>query len=147
MLKINSIILITFSSVFFSCTHSDNNQNCKDFRNGVFHTTQSLDGTSKSIIRRDSMQKEYNLTTGTIVWAKIKWINDCEYELEYIDEVITKQDTIGEHTKAHILTNRILKTVAGEANGTIYNYCVFETSTFGVSHKLRDTLWKHETTD
>jgi hypothetical protein len=147
MLKINTFFSITLSFIVFSCTHPNKDHNCKDFRNGVFHSTRGQNGTSNTIFRNDTMQKEYNSTKGTIVWAKIKWINDCEYELQYIDELITKQDTIEAHMKTHILTNRIFKTVAGEANGTIYNYCIFETSKFGVSQKFRDTLWKHETTD
>lgn len=147
ILKINTLILITSSLILFSCTYSSKDLNCKDFKNGVFHSTLSQNGASNSISRNDSMQREYNLTTGAIVLAKIKWINDCEYELTYIDEKSSNQDTIHGFIKPQIFTNKILKTVAGEINGTRYNYCVFESSLFGVSQKLTDTLWKHDTTD
>jgi hypothetical protein len=147
MSKVNTIILNTLSLILLSCTHTSKDHNCKDFRNGVFHSTTANNGTSNKIFRNDTMQKEYNLTTGSICWARIKWVNDCEYELEYINEITTNKDSTSRHKKAHILTNRILKTVAGEINGTVYNYCVFESSMFSNSQKLRDTLWKHETTD
>ncbi len=93
------------------------------------------------------MQREYNLTTGAIVWAKIKWINDCEYELQYIDGLTSNHDSIAGRNKTYVLTNKILKTATGEINGTRYNYCVFESSISGVVQKLHDTLWKHDTTD
>ena len=147
MLKIKSSFFIIVSSFLFSCAHSNKDLNCSDFRSGSFYSTPSKDGTSNSISRSDTIQREYNLTTGAIVWAKIKWISDCEYELQYIDELTTKQDSIAGHIKTHVLTNKILKTVAGEINGTRYNYCVFESSSLGVIQKLRDTLWKHDTTD
>lgn len=93
------------------------------------------------------MQREYNLATGVIVWSKIKWINDCEYNLQYPDESINGYDSVGVRVKTRIFNNKILKTIAGEVNRTNYNYCVIESSLLGASQKIIDTLWKHDITD
>jgi hypothetical protein len=146
-MKVKTDILFILSFALFSCKHLNKDLNCKDFKTGVFHYTPEQGGTSYKIFRSDSLQREYNMTNGSIVWAKIKWINDCKCELQYIDEMTTKQDSIVEHLKSHIWTTEILKTVAGEVNGTRYNYCLFESSLFGVNQLFRDTLWKHEITD
>ena len=120
--------------------------NCADFQNGSFFSRKP-GGNFTTISRSSSIQTERNLENGTIRAARIKWLNDCEYELNYLDETEANQDTLNGYFKNHTLTNRILKTKAGEVNGTNYNYCVFESSIFGISQKITDTLWKHDSTD
>ena len=143
MWKINVVILII--PLFLSCKQSDSN--CGDFKFGTFHYNAKETGNLYLITRTDSTQTERNSSTGEIITAHIKWINDCEYQLNYIDEVVSNKDTIGGYLKAHALTTRILKTKAGEINGTRYNYCVFESSMLGVNQKLVDTLRKRYSTD
>ena len=145
MWKINIVVLII--PFFLSCKQSTKYSNCSDFKSGIFHYTAKETGNLYFITRTDSIQTERNSTTGVITRAHIKWINDCEYQLNYIDEVASNKDTVAGYLKNHTLTIKILKTKTGEANGTRYNYCVFESSMLGVNQKLVDTLWKHDSTD
>ena len=140
-IQIFAIALVTFQS----CNHSNLQSHCSDFKTGIFH--YNVNGIAHSISRTDSIQIENDLTTGSIVKAKIKWINECEYELNYFDDKSYSKDTILGYVKTHTLTTKILKTKAGEINGTRYNYCVFESSMPGVAQKLIDTLWKHDASD
>jgi len=145
MRKLNIVVLIV--AVFLSCKQTTKYSNCSDFKSGIFHYIAKEAGNLYFITRTDSIQTERNSITGVITKAHIKWINDCEYQLNYIDEVDSNKDTIAEYLKNHTLTTRILKTKTGEVNGTRYNYCVFESSMLGVNQKLVDTLWKNDSTD
>ena len=147
MSKANAIFSILTSFILFSCTRSNKSLSCSDFRIGTFSYKQSQSGNLYSISRNDSIQREYSLTTGGVVFAKIKWVSECEYELQYISDSTATKDSIAEYIKAHTLTSKILKTASGEINGTRYNYCIIESSMPGISQKLRDTLWKHDATD
>ena len=145
MWKINIVIMIV--AVFLSCKQSVKDSNCSDFKLGTFYYNSKQSGRSYFITRTASIQTERDSFTGATTKAHINWINDCAYQLDYINETMSNQDTIAEYLKTHSLKTKILKTKKGEIDGTRYNYCVFETSVFGVNQKLMDTLWKHESSD
>ena len=143
MWKINTLVLLI--SFLLSCKQTAKDPNCSDFKFGTFHYTAGKTGNKYLITRTaDSIQTERNITSGDITRAHIKWIDDCEYQLTYIDEVVSNKDTIVGYLKTHTLNTRILKTKSGKENGNWYSYSVFESSMIGTNLKLVDTLWKKD---
>ncbi len=63
---------------------SQNSISCQDFKLGVFYMYPKNDTGSFIIYRTGDIQKEVNLVTGDSAIWKIKWIDDCAYQLKFI---------------------------------------------------------------
>ncbi|MBP6430958.1 MAG: hypothetical protein KA319_04250 [Ferruginibacter sp.] len=78
-------IYTTFLSLFmsFACFAQQSTIDCTIFKEGKFYYITS-DSTAEKIIieRKGKQQKETHQNTGVIVKYKVKWINDCEYQLK-----------------------------------------------------------------
>lgn len=97
----------------------------------MFHS--EIDGSVNTIERNDSMQFETK-SNGTVTKAKVKWLNPCEYQLQYVKEGGRIADSIHPYIASHPLNVKIVKTSS--------DYYIFEASMEGVKAVLRDTLVK-----
>lgn len=122
---ISSSILI----LILSCSQKND---CGKFRTGKF-ISHSIDSQQTIIDRNDTTQVETNALTGHIFKSKIKWINDCEYQLSDVEERKDFSDTLTPIWIDKIITTKILKVK--------YDYCVYESSMPGVSMRMIDTLY------
>ncbi|MFL5742662.1 MAG: hypothetical protein ACJ75B_20735 [Flavisolibacter sp.] len=82
--------------------------------------------------RNDSIQTETNNITGDVLQARIKWIDDCEYELTDFKEAKDSSDTLKPVWKGKVFSTKILEVHS--------NYCVYESRMSGVSVRMIDTL-------
>jgi hypothetical protein len=85
------------------------------------------------MVRNDSSQVETNKVTGHVFRAKVKWINDCEYQLSELVEAKDSSDSFRPVWGNRILTTKILEVKD--------DYCVYESSMTGVSMRMIDTLY------
>jgi len=131
MLKISSYIF--FFLAFFGC--SVHKSSCKQFHIGKFTGTSDFDGAVTVIERSDSLQIETNKNSGSVTKARIHWVSDCEYELNFIEQSndTAKRSEIHSYIQSHKLITKILSTSK--------DYYIFESSMEGVKRKLTDTLF------
>lgn len=78
MKQVLSIIFLLLTFVSYS-----QEKKCSDFKTGKFIHTDP-DFKDLVTIRTDSIQREFYPKTGWEMIAKIKWLSDCKYEMEYI---------------------------------------------------------------
>ena len=83
--------------------------------------------------RNDSVQIETNNETGHIMKARVRWLNDCEFELSNVLESKDSFTSLKPTFIGRVITTKIL-----EANN---NYCVYESQMNGVSMRIIDTLF------
>ena len=81
MKKITGLALLLLT--FASCINEKKVLNCKKVHTGKFYLTSEFDNTVTIIERTDSIQVENSLQTGRVDSAKVTWLNDCEYQLQY----------------------------------------------------------------
>ena len=81
--------------------------NCNRFKNGSFKLMDSLSGNT-IITRQGKSQIEFNSLLNLRVKFKVKWIDDCTYELKY-KKVLDNPNNI-ELSKKMILTVKIIET-------------------------------------
>ena len=78
--------LSIISLINISCS-SDKINDCERFKQGVFKYIIKHGGDEIEITRSESMQKEFNKTTGSTTVSIIKWKKSCEYELTKTNEI------------------------------------------------------------
>ena len=78
------------SLFFFFRVENSSVQICKGIKNGTFITIDKRVGET-IIQRNDSIQLEQNETLGIKYLEKIKWINNCSYEVYDLVVVENKQ--------------------------------------------------------
>jgi len=113
-----------------ACSPTSKND-CKKFHKGSFFSHYGL-GQYTIIERDDSTQIETNKITGGVMRAKIKWTNDCEYQLTNFEESKDSSDSLKPTWTGKVFTTKILQVHA--------NYCVYESSLSDVSMRMIDTL-------
>ena len=105
--------------------------NCARFKTGMY--SLKLPGGGYSIIeRRDAMQLETNSVTKQTLRSKIKWLDDCDYELKYLSQSEQVSDSIISFIQSKVLKVKIITT--GK------DYYVFEAEMDGISKKYSDTV-------
>ncbi len=131
---------ILFSSTLMvlviSCSSKKEKQNCEVFKQGKFYFRGQLSKAEYFVERTDSMQIETDSSNRIIFRKKIKWLNDCEYELKFISG--QSMDTLPDGS-VHIVEaeNNIqrVKIISPAAD-----HYIFEIS--GKDEKpYRDTMW------
>jgi hypothetical protein len=97
-------------------------------------------GTTWKFIREDSIQKEIDLTDGSIQAFEVKWINNCEYTLRLIS--ITPADSFTSENQKIILSHiRSVLTHMRIVNaGEKYYQVMAEKEGYGKF--LSDTIWE-----
>lgn len=86
MKLLDTTLRFTCLTILLSCSSMQKNIDCSKFRQGEFELHSRYDNSVSLIQRNDSIQTEYNKSTGLIVKAKIKWASQCEYELQYFQQ-------------------------------------------------------------
>lgn len=124
--------LLAILFTLISCVTIKSEHDCEKFKKGRFRSRSEFDNSVSIIHRTDSFQIESNSSTGDVLKAKIKWLSNCEYELEFISEssnAVNKIDTF--------IAIRPLKTVILK---TTRNYYIFKSTMEGSDVALTDTL-------
>ena len=81
-----SMVSIAFLiTVVESCLTSNQN-NCRKYRTGNFYLHSRYNGLDYYLKRSDSFQIETKKQTGLKSKWKIKWLNECEYNLKFVNE-------------------------------------------------------------
>ncbi len=71
-------ILLSFSLLlFFSCYQPE--RNCKDFKNGKFSFSSTINGKEETTIFIRNGKNEIDYFNGKSDTSSVRWINDCEY--------------------------------------------------------------------
>ncbi|SFQ55798.1 hypothetical protein SAMN05444277_1291 [Parafilimonas terrae] len=117
--------------LILSCKSGDN-KNCSKFHSGRFISHEAL-GQRTIIDRLDSIQIETNEQTGHVFKSKIRWINDCEYQLTDFFEKLDSTDSFKPWLPGKVVATKLI--------GATSKYCIYESKMSDVSMTLRDTLW------
>ena len=57
---------------------------CQDVKNGQFYYYSKTSGINYVIIRKDTLQREINTSSGDTSYWRIKWLSNCIYSAKYI---------------------------------------------------------------
>ncbi len=134
---ISIFFTVAVAFIVLSSYEHKNGQNCAMYKLGRFFIYNKTEGKKIYIERKDSLQIETD-DKGDITILKLKWINECEYELSFnytTPKEVSKKDvkqTVFELSAASPLHIKIL-------SGTD-SYYVFEASKEGF-RPLKDTVW------
>ena len=83
---------------------------CGSYKTGIFISDDKLAG--RTIIQRnDSIQLESNEKLGTILLQKIKWIDDCSYEIYDIRILKNSQKLPIENNKVKVIMDKLKDSV------------------------------------
>lgn len=76
-------LMVLLSGIFLAqCAGSEKNP-CTKFRTGKFHYHSKSTNEDYDIERTDSIQFETNPRRGILIQKKVRWMNDCTYELVF----------------------------------------------------------------
>lgn len=125
------IIPFLLFSYIVSC-NSNSQNDCSKFHFGRFFSIQAFDQRN-IILRNDSIQFETNIKTGHVFKSKIRWLNDCEYELTDFFEKQNDTDSFQQWLPGRTVKTKLLKASS--------KYCIYESQMSEVSFKIKDTLW------
>jgi hypothetical protein len=133
-----TVYLIISILLFVSCSDQETTS-CADHKKGNFYTNTKNNISGFSMERTDSIQVEKNTRTGLEKNYFITWINDCEYQLQLIDE-----QKSGEGLR--IFNKGIFDSLSKLPSTTVIiatskDYYVFETRKKGIDLVYRDTAW------
>lgn len=124
---------MAFTLLILLCAIPVKENGCKRFRNGnfVFHHI-GRPSDDYVVQRKDSIQTEIDKSTGKYVKLSVKWIDDCNYEVNLIETTIDIPDSIQKQTKLIPLKTEIISTSD--------DYYVFR-SGWNNKNFVTDTLW------
>ena len=127
--------LTGLSFLLSACSDSQLSNDCSRYRKGMFyyHFKDSDRVSHYTVARTDSIQTETNADNGNVARYKIHWINNCSYELRFIEGTEKlPQEILGLKRKM------VLQTTILSGNKTFYLF----RSTSNASDKiLQDTIW------
>ncbi|MBC7000144.1 DNA topoisomerase IV [Cytophaga sp. FL35] len=123
---LRSIFIAVLLLMITSCYQPE--RNCKDFKNGTFTFTSSIDGEEQTttFVRNEDLEVDY--FEGKADSASIRWINDCEYIVKKLNP-----QSRAEEKSIHM---KILSTTE--------NSYTFEYNIVGESQKSRGTAIKQK---
>jgi len=129
-----SSILPVILVVLLACTSQVKND-CTQFKTGDFE--YRTNGLLYAISRKDSLQTETNKINGGVTKTSIKWLNDCSYQLRFLETSQIYPDSIDQLIRTTYLTIEVL-------NWTDYYYVYIAKSNL-TDYVMTDTLWiKHK---
>jgi hypothetical protein len=132
------IYLFAFTFLLVSCSDQEDIP-CTQFRQGNFYIKPSSTITGFSIERTDSMQVETNNRNGVKKNYSLTWINDCEYQLQLVDEEMGNEGSRLFNRGIFDSLNRIPGNTRIIA--TSKDYYVFEMKKKGIDLVYTDTAW------
>lgn len=126
LMILRSIFIAVLLLMITSCYQPE--RNCKDFKNGTFTFTSSINGEEQTttFVRNGDLEVDY--FEGKADSASIRWINDCEYIVKKLNP-----QSRAEEKSIHM---KILSTTE--------NSYTFEYNIVGESQKSRGTAIKQE---
>jgi hypothetical protein len=127
------VVLIFLCLFFWACRNK--NENFRIAKTGTFYYYPRHSNQAFQIIRTDSLQAEINRTTGDTSFWRIKWKNECAFDMSFVRSTRKMVDEEREFYRSHILNCKIL-TVAP-------NYYIFRADTdpnIGFQ-PIEDTMW------
>jgi hypothetical protein len=125
--------LIGFSTfVIISCSQYKKSS-CQVFKTGHFSIHSEITGTNFMIDRKDTLQIQTEKETGKVSEWKIRWVNDCEYDISLL------RDNYGlvksyEFKELPTFNYKIIKTTS--------TYYIFQATYTPTQLFLSDTIWK-----
>ncbi|MBO9155314.1 hypothetical protein ACFOTA_24095 [Chitinophaga sp. GCM10012297] len=93
-----------------ACNNAPQQVDCQRFRNGEFSYKATDSERRWTMIRKDSIQKEIDHSTGKIGTFAVRWITPCEYELKYISADPADPDSVVAERKNVRLRTKITRT-------------------------------------
>jgi len=108
---------------------------CNKVKSGTFYFYPAASQKEFIIKRKNSIQKEINVTTSDTTFWKINWKNNCVFELKFIRKNQPISDNEKSFYNSHITVFKILKITK--------DYYTFTGGLDSVSNTsaLADTLW------
>jgi hypothetical protein len=112
-----------------------NRNKCDQYRNGTFYYHFKIKEKISHYImtRNDSMQIETNSESGNIAKYKIRWMDNCSYELKFIEGTEILPEKLLNLKKTMLIQTSIL-------SGT-KEYYLFKSKTNLNDLVLTDTIW------
>lgn len=135
-MRITSFLLI----MLFSCKSktAEKPLDCTRFKKGQFVLNDKLNRTRYIVTRNLTAQTEVNENTDTVTSYKIKWINDCHYELRKIS--VMKRSANDSGSVIPVESPDIMPLLV-EIVATGINYCVFKAWKKDHPYVYSDTMW------
>lgn len=100
--RISTALLVLLS--LSSCA-TPPERNCKDFKNGSFTFTTTINGEEKTTIFTRNEDIEIDVYEGKTDTSSVRWINDCEYIVKRLNpKNATEEKSI--HMKILTTTNK-----------------------------------------
>ena len=129
------ILIICCLLLFSNCTTPIKKIDCSKFKTGTFlFRYRTLNETINFLlIRNKTSQTEINKTTGDSSTYRIRWINECSYELKFLSGTEILADSLLRLRKSTTITTTIV-----EANN---DYCRFKVKSDKSDYTLEDTMW------
>jgi hypothetical protein len=132
------ILLLTIitSFLFTSCnTSSSEKGSCSQYRTGKFryHVKGKNNNNYFVIERNESTQQETNEKTSATSTASVKWINNCTYELRYLEGAKHLSASSSRLKKSIVIKTEIVR-------GTD-EYYIFRSKSSVSDKVLQDTMW------
>ena len=131
------ILLISLGamSLLLAYTSLNNYQTCKKYRVGTFYYHFQTDESIRHfrVVRNNTTQTEINEDNGNITKLKLHWIDDCTYEMRFLEgtEVLLKD-------LLDVKKKMILKTTIISSTDEYY---IFKSTSNFSTHELIDTIW------
>jgi hypothetical protein len=135
-----SYFLLLLLLVFIGCKSKDETSDCQKFRNGTFRLADEPIPNTYIITRNDSIQTELDQRTNITARFRVKWINECSYEMLYIDQ--DKTDTDIDSATAALYAEMKKASTVIKITSTGPDYYVFETLMDEGKVKYSDTIWR-----
>lgn len=136
-MAVTKILSGAFLIFLTSCTDRPAAADCYSVKTGSFKLKENAGIPAFMVSRTQSRQYETNLETGEKRIFRVKWINECEYELRLVKKFggnkKIKQSTFRDSIELIPSTIRIIMTSD--------NYYIFEISKKDLP-TYSDTLWK-----
>jgi len=131
--KIIAAAIMLLCMIGVSCNSSPGSEDCRQYKTGKFKIRNDENGTVTLLRRTMARQIEVKEgETDTLIMA-VRWINDCEYELNYLTGI---PDSMVDFARSHPIKVQILKT--GK------DYYTYNSSFKGLDFELKDSAHRAE---
>jgi hypothetical protein len=132
--EFNSFVIIFLFPLILLGQSKD--ADCSNIKKGTFYFYPSNSQAGFVIVRGDSIQKEINIqTTDTSFW-KVRWQNDCMFNLKFIRKSHPISDEEKNFYNSHTTAFKVLSVTK--------DYYTFKAGLDSITTKnpLTDTLWR-----
>ncbi len=132
------LAIFLFLFLFILSCKQNEKPDCLRYRDGTFRVKAKPGNNSFTITRDRENQTELDLQTDTLSGSKVKWINECEYELIPVYKRPHYSDT---NERRAIIQKGPLIPLRVRIVATGGDYYIFEAQKEGIDFLYSDTLW------